>query len=753
MAIDERIEFSINMQYRDGILTSSVVLDEKTDDVFCFFYLYMGNNLVNKDETYTREKSRTWNLMDFTSGARFSQFFVRAFVRKGNTKQSKRSELIYVTDDTDNALTDSLNATLNQWRKSSRPPALKFYHRVYPFADFCLVWNMPSDGIQAIAHSENMYYHTFAHFNKSDLEDARCACMISTVPVIKTPSADFIFGGLSKVDGRLIFGQKDAKELDDPRLLEDQIGNFFLVYQDPKHLYIGTDFLGMSKLYYYKNETTGGIIISNRYHLLVIAMKKSGIDMEIDTNKVMSYLYRNDMPYQQNFSRRMEFRNTWLQPVDLCFEISGETIREIPNEIHTALQFNDHYSEEDYARLLDAARNEVIDNVRALYQNPGIKRISFDLTGGLDTRETVIAYSCLSEAEKAEKQSRMYTVEKENATDDLLIGYEVGKAAGLSYQAWPASYELLRLDEQYNHAMSSLFGEWFIFEAAKARLRTDDTVRIDGTCGDVCGRSIYAKLMLHNGREFSSIQELLRWTDSKSITTIKSNLLRECHEEYMSSEVEMLPGRSVYEKYDMHYLFYRNGMHMGKFLSPDLDDPSWGPCQSKSMFLLKLMTFTGFPELKNRFDLFYSMNPKLAAIPFEYEGNNEARKALIEKGDLPDIHSISIEEIRASLNKVKEERRAISLQRKELVRIYDPHGERKQIEVENRGYQKRLMEWFHFAFTDLLEAENGYLKDRCGIELLHWIDESIIPDAKLSRVGRIFVNKILYFYYLRQFLD
>ncbi|MBR2743513.1 MAG: hypothetical protein IKD89_07980 [Clostridia bacterium] len=742
--------FTINTDCENGILKAWVSFDEPVSDATYFFYLYQESNLVYKDEKYNSDNTRTWDLKEFYSQQIVETFYVRVFVRNKTGKFAKKSGAIYITVDKDNQLAEKLELIKENRDTSALPPKLSFYKRKYPFADFCLCYNMDPTSLYNLGHKENMRFHVFPNFNDGLLKDI---CMISTVPVTKNKKVDFVFGGTGRTDTEFVFGQNDAYKLDDPRLLTDSVGCFFLIYQDEEQIYIGTDYFGMTKLYYYKDDANDSFIVSNRYHLLLLAMSEYKIEMKVNTKKMMAYLYRNDMPYQQNFARDMEIVNTYIQPIDECFSITKSGVKILNKEIYDDLRVKEPFEEEKYEELVLKAKKEVVDNVRIIYKNDHFKRISFDATGGLDTREVIAAYSCLDDELKKEKESRIFSVEKVNQLDDVLIGYYVGKSAGLEYKAWPIEEQPIRQSESWTNAMSSLFGEWYIFEGASNKANTDNMLRLDGTCGDICGRAVYAKLMIHTDKRFNKIEDLIRWTDSKPLSTIKSNALKQAHEYYMTREIEKLPGRSLEEKYDIHYLFYRNGTHMGKFLAPELDNPNWGPCQSKDMFRLKIITFRSLPDLKIRFDLMYALNPSIASLPYEYEGNNEAMDDLVQAGQINKVPSMTIDEIRSEKEAIFQERKEYSLQNRQLKKCSLSEQEIEAIKDENSYYNERLMQWFRYGLADLLNAYDGEIEKLCGKELILWAQENILEKKTLSRMGRIFVNKVMYFYYLRQFAE
>ncbi len=172
--------FTINTDCENGILKAWVSFDEPVSDATYFFYLYQESNLVYKDEKYNSDNTRTWDLKEFYSQQIVETFYVRVFVRNKTGKFAKKSGAIYITVDRDNQLAEKLELIKENRDTSALPPKLSFYKRKYPFADFCLCYNMDPTSLYNLGHKENMRFHVFPNFNDGLLKDI---CMISTVPI------------------------------------------------------------------------------------------------------------------------------------------------------------------------------------------------------------------------------------------------------------------------------------------------------------------------------------------------------------------------------------------------------------------------------------------------------------------------------------------------------------------------------------------------------------------------------------------
>jgi hypothetical protein len=90
---------------------------------------------------------------------------------------------------------------------------------------------------------------------------------------------------------------------------------------------------------------------------------------------------------------------------------------------------------------------------------------------------------------------------------------------------------------------------------------------------------------------------------------------------YMES-ILSLPGGSPLEKYDMHYLFFRNGLHCSDLFRFGYNDPRVGVIQSINLFKLKYATYGLLPNTLIQNDLLSYLNPVSLVFPYASDRDN-----------------------------------------------------------------------------------------------------------------------------------
>ena len=730
-------------EVRDGEIVCEAISADADENAEYAYYLYRDGELYQK-QMYIRETSFTFS--PWETGTYHVRLFVR--LKTGETGECRwekvNSNAVQLLE------SDLLSRRLreeaeNAW--SLEAEQLPFYHRKEPYSDFCLIYGYQPDGLADMGQEEGLYYHVFSRFSGQD--HAPCV-MLSSAPVVRTPTCDLFFSGIGRTDATLILGQRDAERLQDPRVLRDTIGQFSMIYQDSEKIYIGCDYFGIGKLYYYRPEGENRIVISNRYQLLIMALKYLRVSLSLNQNKWLADLYHIGQVGQQIFSRDMEIDHTFLLPIDRCFEITGSGCAEIPSEIDAVLHNPGELDMDEYPKLLRQAANEIIDNIRIVYQSPFVKYVSVDATGGLDTRVTLSAWSNLTDADRRDIPTRYYTSMTLKNQENRKIGIEIGEMAGLHLQAWSVKKSWLNAEKEYLKALSCYYGEYYLFKAERASSHVDGLINLTGFFGESCCRLYYAReKMFRGGGEYENMNQMIRRLSKPgaAASRIDDPDLMSAWKRELTRELELMPGFSPSERWDLHYLFNRNRIHCHKEFAPEYGNPIWGPIMSKTAFRLKMMSYHVFPELKLELDLIELLNPEIGAIRYELPIDEAARNRLHETGQALSERQTPDSSLRRETPDFDMICENYKRELRENTKTVNSKDRLSCIE-QNAEFDNRLLSLFRRALPLVLDAIGDKLSKTSREAALKWVEQNILSEHP-SQQKSYFINKILYLYYLR----
>ena len=82
------------------------------------------------------------------------------------------------------------------------------------------------------------------------------------------------------------------------------------------------------------------------------------------------------------------------------------------------------------------------------------------------------------------------------------------------------------------------------------------------------------------------------------------------------------------EKFDLHYLFFRNGLHCSDVYRHIDDTPRVSALPSKTLFELKLASYGKLPPTRLQNDVIACLNPVLTAFPYADPRDNDGLEAV-----------------------------------------------------------------------------------------------------------------------------
>ncbi len=534
-------------------------------------------------------------------------------------------------------------------------------------------------------------------------------------------SKGILFSGLARCGHAFVCGERDVT---DPTQIDDQtIGNFTYVKRLEKGLEIGNDYFGTAKIFYYMAQDIS--VISNNYHLLLLILKEAGVRLEANKKMILALLCKSRQVFQQSITREREMLGVYMLPADQNIEIKKEIL--IKNkQISTIFQMPKIEDIRTCEYLLEEGKKEIIENTRMILSDDRYETVIADLTGGLDSR---LVYGAMSNLDAYRHKIVLHSDGSEAAADeqgtDLSIALKVNCINNYDYNNVRTTY-IWRVIEKAENEMISLdtLNGYYYPHSAKKMIFTGKSstsvFELNGFYGEICCRPYYARTLLQNGKKYKDIQTFVSVVANRN--GILSGSSYEALKEKLCEELKRLPGNSYEEKWEIQYLFYRNGLHCNKIWEYSKSTPQWGPLQSKALFMYKHLTFGKIKGIREQLQLIYSMDPQLLQIPFERLRDEEERKEFLKSVNMEEIvdgdHAQSYEQVKARWKQRLNERRNQAVNTGEEGK--DFHELWKKAGLFDQQLKERIFEIFH----KLMRYREGVFQELFGIAVFSAIKEN-----------------------------
>lgn len=224
---------------------------------------------------------------------------------------------------------------------------------------------------------------TGVSFYAKDLKNGKGKARIySSKPTVNLTSSDEIFSGYAWQKNKFLFGDIDwyADNNSSPKQLRENLGNYTYISASDSSIEIGTDFLGFSRLFFYKED--GVFIVSNRYHLLLLFLKKSGFTLRLNQKRIEALFLSNVTLFRQIMTHDLLIENTHLLPSFYSIKIENGNVIYKNKELFELLAVPTNFEELRYEDIIRKAAKEIENNVCAVFENPKFDRVIVDLSGG-----------------------------------------------------------------------------------------------------------------------------------------------------------------------------------------------------------------------------------------------------------------------------------------------------------------------------------------------------------------------------------
>ena len=525
-----------------------------------------------------------------------------------------------------------------------------------------------------------------------------------------------LFSGQASVKGVYLDGESD-KTLIEKYVgeLHDATGCYTLIHKKDNKLTINVDYFGLNKIYYYQSKTDDTFVFSNRYHLLLIAMKELGIKSQLDTDIALSYLAVVDMPTAQFISEKMMVENTYLLPLYKSVCIS-KGIVSFPDTSFVENFKEQEYSEERYVSLVNEAVKEMQDNLNSVFESGKFDTYISDLTGGMDSR---MLFSLLSKVPNAKGKVNLRTF---GDISEKRVAYTLANSYRFKYNTTLSSivknfYELnpLNKNEFLDYQKSYYLGVDFECTGTKELPYTiaKNVIKLTGAAGEHVSRPyIVGHLFPKNAGNNNSVTDVVY--DYLCNNTVRTyfgynNSVVKNFEKLFADALYNSDYTDPKQKYEFYYLKNRTRQHFDLSMHTSSLIVMWTPLLSKASYKAAQMSIKQHSFRKYIYDLLYAINPEIAVYEYLEKANNTERLE----------HAA---ELLCKDPKYKTELRAATDEKPEYVSDspitinYHPSDDWKEATVESCVYE-RFIEEFVLFMKNMPE-----LKESIGMPLYNFIN-------------------------------
>ena len=584
------------------------------------YYLYRNNEPIVKRYQYTKDPVFRFSLEE--PGLYFARVFARYKTAEDTEYQKLTANGNRVRFDGAQNL-EAYRAFLRTEKEAVLPP-LPFTKLEYPKQDFLVA----IDRTKISSAFDGAMEALRASLSLEATRPVPGLIVLSELPLLQDGDRYALFSGMGRTDKQLIVGMNDVGSFDTANALSGQIGTFALMQLDRMLLTLETDYFGTEKLYYYLDSKV--FFASTRVHLIVLAMQQLRVARYPNMTRIYAGLCHSIF-VRQNFCQDLNIRGMLALRSDrrLCINLADQTILTEKTPLHGLLSTPVPYDELTYRTLLKRAADEIIDNLRIAMEHPAFDKFVLQVTGGMDSRAVLCALSRLPQY----RYKVIAKTAKTAVTTDFDISMKLLSKFPLPFTGTPVKFGVSYHPNWKFESLSTQLGvtpevEKYIF--SEEQLPGDRVCVLPGAYGDFIRRYYavpYFTSMAGDpaASDTTFFERLTEWTNKNPFVLF--NAAEEIRRTF-TQECMLLPGKSGLEKFENHYLFYRNGLHFNTSNNYHPFAPSWGILQSKTIIQLKCMTFSLNFGSRLELDLLYELNPELASIEFGDQAYNDLRKAL-----------------------------------------------------------------------------------------------------------------------------
>ena len=469
---------------------------------------------------------------------------------------------------------------------------IPYYLSNYPNLDIVLVCGYSCNNdllgskFSSFVHNGVTVFHT-GHVN--DVEDGKC-----------------LFSGTMKLDHNLLWGADDINPHSRLNDYVNCIGNYVFVGFTNDDIRISTDYFGTCKIYYYKKSNQ--VIISNRYHLLLLAMRKIGVCINLDYDEALPYISFSDSITNSLMDENCFVKDTHFVPVSKNLTIRmGRTSFE-DSKISDVLNCKHVLSDDEYDSLLNDACEEIIDNLKCTLSSQRFDNYILDLTGGLDSR---IVFAALTNISNSQTLVKINTFGSEK---EIACASNIAEKLGYQYSHYYSGYQwmnnqnysqtaTMNPQDYLNLRMSCTLGTYFEPEdgLTDSNICFERTLHITGGCGELLRPYFSQNVIKADTSSNNYFESVKKHSCERSMYSYSDNIQVNKFNSFFSNLINNVDS-SIIKKYEYLFLF-ENRQHFDAEWVNSYRTPQWMPNMSISAFKAFIGTIDRFKNNKFIFDV------------------------------------------------------------------------------------------------------------------------------------------------------
>ncbi len=593
-------DFTLDYSLENGTIKASIALGKTLADrpksEFRFaFYIIKDSKVLKKigpsPEDHIEEEVTE-------PGAYLIQGYV--YCRK-NSAYVRSDVRFHVTEELEKEFEGFLEAPAED------PGQLRIEKMKAPFQDFLVVGGFGDVSLESLAEEYGL---------GSSVKAGDATCYSDSIR--SCDGRRLILSGFIKDQGRVRF----ADEPGFPEDLDKQPGSYSYVEITDDTIQISNDLLGFSHIWYHLSGKR--YIVSNRYSLLVKAMKELGLKPEMDWGMAFAQMSNmSSFVYHQAISHDMCVKGVSLLPINRTIRIIEGSPLVSYNSIAEVLDSKVSLDYDRYEEMRKEALREVKDNICAAIDDPRFD-LMVDLTGGMDSR---LIYGLLT-GMPGTKPKVLVNTRGSADNADVRIATKVNSLCKYDYDSVPEDKSICSFAEAdalyREHNMGQLFSHGSnAYRTSKLRCK------LNGGAGDALCRSVYSRHLYGTPAEYARDAEgmcrhFMTWMASTKLFGDPDAGMDV--QRILEKELRSLPGASPMERMERMYLFFRNPTHFDPYLDYIANVMHWMPLQSRALLALNHQTHDIVRGIKLELDLLEDVNPALLYLDFEREQDNIDRK-------------------------------------------------------------------------------------------------------------------------------
>lgn len=439
------------------------------------------------------------------------------------------------------------------------------------------------------------------------------AVVADATRVVEVEGRRIGLSGLGRTARALVlpFEAPRAEELAD---LDPTAGQFALFSVGPDGASVRTDLFGMGHVH--ASQHDGMALAGDRLHLHRIVLEAFGEPVTVDGLAVAAALFSDHGFFaQQPALHRTLVAGVELVPLTQDVVVAGGRLHRVPRPDHEEAARGDAT---DYAALVAEGVQDVQENTRVALEDPRITAVILDLSGGKDSRLV------LGAARGVPGWTRRVRVNAKDVpgSDDLLI------AAGLVHRYGARYYEgddagtaPVTLEENLAFWRSYFFGSYNRLGLAAWSTRGDSrrSLTFSGGLGELY-RAFWVPQLRRHLEGARTAQDFARsFVRGAARPGAYPEESLEQIAVALAAELDALPGRSLEERVEEHYLFHRNRHHMGlRGFSSRHERLTWFPLASRALYrAARALPFEERAAGRVVHDVMERLDPELLRLRFD----------------------------------------------------------------------------------------------------------------------------------------